>query len=118
MTDELIKEVKLQTIKLGGIEYQLSPLNFNIMTYIEEEFNCNFSEFGSLMMSGKFKQITMMRKLLYIFLKDNYPDLTITDIGKQVTIDNANDIDTAIGRALIGDAYTEVKDKVVKKAKK
>ena len=117
MTDELMKEDKPQTIKLGDKEYELSPMNLNVMSYIEEEFDCNFTQFGKLLKDGKAKEVSSLRKLLFIFLRDNYPDLTINDMGKSITPDNLEETYNTMGLILWGEKYTELKKKVKKQTK-
>lgn len=103
MPNELIKEPKGRTITLGGKEYQLSPLNLNVMVAIEEEFDCNLPDLGKLFSNKKTKQLTVMSKLIYILLKENYPKLTQVELGKMVIVDNLAEISDAVGKILAGE---------------
>lgn len=108
--NELIKKEKLRTIKLAdGKEYTVSPLNLNVMMAIEEEFDCNFSDFGKLLTGKKTKQVTAVGKLLFILLKENHPDLSLADIGRNVSINNFEEVSDVIGAALFGEGYGEFK---------
>ena len=96
MTDELIKEDKPQTLKLGEKEYTLSPLTLNVMVGLEEEFDCSLADIGDLLTK---RQATTLRKLLYILLKDN-SELTKDEIGKMVKVEDLEQISSMIGKAL------------------
>ena len=97
MTDELLKEDKPQTIKIGEKEYHISPLTLNVMVGLEEEFDCSLSDIGDLLTK---RQATTLRKLLYILLKDGYPELTKDGIGKMVRVEDLEQISTMVGKAL------------------
>ena len=97
MTDELMKETKPNTIKLGDVDYELSPLNLNVLVGIEEEFGVGIEQLGKMLTK---KQATSLRNLLYILLKDKYPDLTKAQIGEMVRLDNFEEVSNAITVAL------------------
>ena len=97
MPDELIKETKPNFITLGGEEYKLAPLNLNFLANIEEEFNCNLEDIDEILSQ---KRIWALRKLLYILLKDDYPDLTREKIGKLVELNQLGEISEAVKRAI------------------
>lgn len=94
--NELLKETKT-TIKLGDTDYELSPLNLNILAYIEEEFGVGIEQLGKVFAK---KQATTLRNLLYILLRDKYPDLTKAQIGEMVSMDNFAEISEAITAVL------------------
>jgi len=81
---ELLKEEK-HTIKLGDKDYELSEINLNTLTAIEEEFGCGI---GVLQEQFKQKQATTLRSLAWVMLKDKYPELTKEDIGNKVNLKN------------------------------
>lgn len=110
MTGELLKEEEFKTIKLADKEYKLSPLNLNVMLAIEEEFDCNFADFGKVLTGKKTKQLTSIGKLLAILLKENHPDLLFSDIGKAITVNNLEMVSDAIGSTLFGDEYIKFKE--------
>jgi len=97
MTDELLKEDKPQIIKLGEKEYTLSLLTLNVMCGLEEEFDCSLSDIGDLLTK---RQATTLRRLLYILLKDGYPELTKDEIGKMVRVKDLEQISATVGNAL------------------
>lgn len=82
--DELLKN-EIYTIKLGEKEYELSPVNLNMLTAIEGEFGCGI---GALQDQFNQKQATTLRALAWIMLKDKYPELTKEDIGAKVNLKN------------------------------
>ncbi len=81
---ELLKEEK-HTIKLGDREYELSPINLNVLSTIEDEFGCGISE---LQDQFKKKQASTIRSLAYVLLKDKNPELTKESIGNNVDFKN------------------------------
>jgi len=98
MTDELIKEDKPTIIKLAdGKEYELTPLNLNMMIEIEDKFEEPLTQ---LLDVGKVKVI---RYLLFVMLKPKHPDMTEEKVGKFVTAEILNEavksITTSIGNA-------------------
>lgn len=102
MTEELLKEDKPRTIKLGEKEYELSPLNLNIMTYIEEDLGCSIEAIGKLLETEGTKKATVLRQLIFALLKDNYPELTISEMGKLISLTNFEEVTNKIREALMG----------------
>lgn len=100
MTEELIKETKPETITLGDKEYKLSPVNLNVLSGIEEEFDCDIGEIGELLNK---KKASALLKLVYILLKDNYPELTKEKIGEMVGMEQLGEVSEALGKALTGE---------------
>ncbi len=99
MTD-ILTTARGTKIKLAdGNEYLLSPYNMNMMADLETEFDCDLSELGDKL---KGRRYTTLRKLLWIFLRDNYPDMTLTDAGKLVEMDQVAEILTKIMDILSG----------------
>ncbi len=80
--NELIKEDKPKTIILGDKTFTLSPINLNILTAIEDEFNCTLGE-----ISQKFseRQAGTLRSIIWILIRENH-DITIDEIGKLITL--------------------------------
>ena len=99
-TDELIKEDKPKTIELEGKNYTLSPINLTVMGYVEEEFDCGFSELQKILASKKTKEATAILKLIYVLLKDNHPELTKSALGRMITIENMEQVASAIKETL------------------
>jgi len=102
MAKELTKKEKPGTIKLGGKDYELSPININVMGYVEDEFDCNFSELQKVLANKKVKEMNAVKTLIHILLRDNYPDLTITEMGKLITMDNLKEVSDAVVKVLTG----------------
>jgi len=59
-----------------GKEYELAPVDLNMLVKVEDEFNCPFVE----ALSGN--RIKPIRFFLYLRLKENYPELTLETVGK------------------------------------
>lgn len=89
-----------ETIKLGEKEYRLSPLNLNVMADIEEAFNCSLMKLGKELDK---RQATTLRKLIFILLKEEYPDITLTEIGKSITSSNLTMVNETLAKVLAGD---------------
>lgn len=99
MTDVLATP-RGKLIKLAdGNDYTLSPYNMNIMANLEEEFDCSLDKLGSKLTGRMF---TTLRKLLWVFLRDNYPDMTLQEAGKLVEMDQVGEILKEITSALNG----------------
>ncbi len=91
---ELLKEIKPKFIHLGDKDYEFSPINWNVLSGIEREFE------GGV--AGLIKQVdshpvTTLITLLYVFLKDR--PLTKEQIGALVYKDN---------QAYVMDTMTEI----------
>lgn len=104
--DELRKKAKARTIQLGGKNYTLSPLNLNVLADIEEEFGCSLEQVNK-MLRGKgaqaVKRCTLLRSLVYVLLKENYPEMNKKRVGELVDLTNMEQIDDAAGKALTGE---------------
>ena len=100
MTEELIKKDIPVKIKLGNKEYKLSPFNLNVMVGIEEEFDCSLNEVGNLLDT---RQAVTLRKLIYILLKDDYPEITKAQIGQLITLKNFEEVSNQIAKVLTGE---------------
>ena len=81
---ELLKEEK-HTITLGDKEYEMSEINLNTLTAIEDEFGCGIS---ALQDQFNQKQATTLRSLAWIMLKEKNPGLSKEDIGGKVNLKN------------------------------
>ena len=49
MPKNILGTPEKKTIKLGGKDYQLSPLNLNVMADIEEGFDCSIDKVGKML---------------------------------------------------------------------
>jgi hypothetical protein len=82
--DELLKDKKY-TVKLGDKEYELSPVNWNVLAQIEREFECPITGLKPLL--DKTPHDTTLR-LAKIFLKGIDPG-EISDHESMTAVDQA-----------------------------
>ncbi len=96
MSDELLKEIPKQTIKLDK-DYELSPINWNVLSAIEREF-----EGGLKGISQQFEiqPISSLLMLLFIFLKPNHPELTREKLGSLITLKNQNEVMDILNKSI------------------
>ena len=100
MTKNILSTPERKTIKLGDKEYRLSSFNLNVMADIEEEFNCSIDLVGKELNK---RRMSAMRKLLYILLKHEYPELTLSKIGEIIDVDNLAEVSEALAKTLAGE---------------
>ncbi len=89
-----------KTIKLGEKEYRLSQLNLNVMADIEEAFNCSLMKLGRELEK---RQATTLRRLIFILLKEEYPDITLAEIGRSITTSNLAMVNKTLAKILAGE---------------
>ncbi len=89
------KKIKLS----DGNEYTLSPYNMNIMANLEQEFDCSLDKLGEKL---KGRMYTTLRRLLWIFLQDNYPEMTLQKAGELVEMDKISEVLKEITASLYG----------------
>ena len=77
--DVLTAKDKKYITKIEGKEYELAPVNWNILSGIEEEAGVSFVDAVSSMQSTIYKSTLT---LAWVFLRDKYPELTKEQIGK------------------------------------
>lgn len=82
----LASGVKINTLKLDGVEYNLKPFNMNMMGDLEDKFDDSFT---NLMGEPRMKVI---RCATWLRMKDEYPDMTEEKLGELVTIDVLTDV--------------------------
>ncbi|MDD5512004.1 MAG: hypothetical protein PHI12_14545 [Dehalococcoidales bacterium] len=85
MTDELRKKDEPIKVQLGSREYELSPLNANVLAHCEDEFGEGVDKVPQLL--SKRPHSTLL-SILYALLQDNYPELSKADIGRLYSIDD------------------------------
>ena len=68
------KEITLADNKV----YKLSPLNLHIFAELEKELNYGINKMGGM-------QAVELEALLYVLLKDRYPELSRRQVGELVT---------------------------------
>ena len=81
---------KGKMVKLSdGNEYQLPPLNLTVTADLEEAFDCDIEE-----VLGKLakRSATNLRKLLWVLLQYDYPEMTLKEAGQLVLIPTMGEI--------------------------
>jgi len=100
-SENILAEVRGKTIKLAdGKDYTLAPLNLNLLANLEAEFDCDLEELGAKLSTGRVA--TAFRKLLWLFLRDNYPELKEVDVGRLVEVSIMTDVVAELTLALEG----------------
>ncbi len=85
MAKELLNTPKGKKIKLAdGKTYTMAALNLNVLANLEEAFDCDFEQLEAKLTK---RSATGFRTLLWVLLRDNYPDITLADAGKLVQLD-------------------------------
>jgi len=100
MTDTLRKPESIKTINLGNSEYELPPLDLNVLDAIEQEFDCSVSELGEALQK---RQAGSLKRLLYVLLSKKYPDITKEYIGENISIANLEEISNQLAEAMSGE---------------
>ena len=100
MTGNILGTPEKKTIKLGDKDYQLSPLNLNVLANIEDEFDCSIDKVGKMLDK---KRASALRRLVHILLKEEYPDMTLEKIGGFIDLSNMAEISEALAKVLAGE---------------
>lgn len=80
-----------ETIILGdGKEYKLGPVTLETLAALERKF-------GNIGPAIKARPLQMVMYLLYLMIRDNYPNLTETQVGRLVSLETV----TEVGKLLI-----------------
>ncbi len=96
----VLQEPKGTIIKLAdGKDYILAPLTLNTLANLEEAFDCDLSKLQVKLAS---KTASGFRKLLWVLLQDNHPDVSLQDAGKLVSLDQMGEIITQLTSVLEG----------------
>ena len=94
---EILETPKPKILKLAdGKEYKIPPLNLNVMADIQEEFDCDFIEVCKKLLNDNKPDFSVLRKALYVLLRQNHPEVTIIDVGKLVESNQLTDVFQAI----------------------
>ena len=81
--ENILKYPEGQEITLGdGKAYKLAPFNLNTLAAIEDILDCNIINLDKKLEE---RTASTIRKMLFVLLHDNYPDLKLEDIGELVT---------------------------------
>ena len=91
----ILAQEKPKIIKLADDkEYKLSAVNLNVLADLEEEFGCSLEEIRK---KSDRKSFVVLRTLLLVFLRENYPTITKRQIGKLVTVKLLPEVSKVIG---------------------
>ena len=74
----LTEKDKKYTVKIAGKEYELAPVNWNVLSGIETELKCSITELMPILQKSIYSTTLT---LAWIFLRDKYPELTKEFIG-------------------------------------
>lgn len=78
--------ISTQDIVLAdGKAYGLSVLNLNMLGEIEETLNISLAELGELLKSPAKVPIKLLRKIIWLSLREKCPEMTEDAFGKLVT---------------------------------
>lgn len=91
---------KGKMIKLSdGKEYQFPPMNLTVMADLEEEFDCDIEKIIDKL---KARSSTNLRKMLWVLLQYDYPDITLKQAGELVSISALKEVSQEILSVLNG----------------
>ncbi|KKK86072.1 hypothetical protein LCGC14_2766900 [marine sediment metagenome] len=91
---------KGKMVKLSdGNEYQFPPMNLTVMADLEEAFDCDIEE-----VMGKLakRSSTNLRKMLWVLLQYDYPEMTLKEAGQLVLIPALKEVSKEILSVLSG----------------
>ncbi len=80
-----------------GNEYQLPPMSITVLADLEEAFDCDIEELPKKL---SHKTSTSLRKILWILLKYDHPDMTLQQAGQLVELKQIAEVSTEILAAL------------------
>ena len=84
METNILATEKPKSIKLAdGKEYTLPPIDMTTLANIEKTMGFGLGKFASKVES---ETMQTLRALIYALLKENYPDMTIEQAGRLVTL--------------------------------
>ena len=96
----ILTEAKGQIITLAdGKEYQLPPLNLNTLGKIEEGLDCSINDIQERFNN---RMASTLRAFLHVLLKENYPKITVEEVGQLVTMDKLPGIVESIAETISG----------------
>jgi hypothetical protein len=93
----LTKKDKKYIVKIEGKEYELAPVNWNVLSGIEEELKCSITELMPILQKSIYSTTLT---LAWIFLRDKY-ELNMDTIGAVTDHKEIMLITTTISDALI-----------------
>ena len=77
--DALTTKDKKHIVKIEGKEYELAPINWNVLSGIETELSCSVVDLIPMLQKSIYKSTLT---LVWVMLRDKYPELAKDDIGK------------------------------------
>ncbi len=81
MVSDKLKGSEHQIITLAdGKEYELTPMTLNVMVAVEEKFDKSYFDLVNS------RRLSHIRYIVYLRLKDKYPELTEGKVGELVTV--------------------------------
>ena len=90
----ILAQEKPKTIKLAdGKDYKLPPIDMTTLANIEKTMGFGLGKFAIKMET---ETMTTLRALIYALLKENYPNLTIEEAGRLVTLKEIKDLSETI----------------------
>jgi len=87
-------------VLLDEKEYELPIMNLNLMADLEEEFGVGLEEVSNLLQT---RQMSTLRRTLYVMLRKKTPDMTKESIGDLVDLTNLEHVATVLGKVLSGE---------------
>jgi hypothetical protein len=97
--DALTAKDKKHIVKIEGKEYELAPINWNVLSGIETELSCSVVELIPMLQKSIYKSTLT---LVWVMLRDKYPDLTKDDIGKVTDHKEILAITSVVSDVLLG----------------
>lgn len=95
---DLLATPKGKVIQLAdGKEYTLSAFNLNTLANLEEAFDCDLNELQDKLSK---RTASGFRKLLWVLLRGNYPDMTLDEAGSLVSLDKVTAITEELSASL------------------
>ncbi len=84
METNILAQEKPKTIKLAdGKEYTLPPIDLTTLANIEKTMGFGLGKFS---LKLETETMTTLRVLVYALLKENYPELTLEQVGHLITL--------------------------------
>ncbi len=79
----------MNTITLGGTEYELSTMNLNMMVRMQERWECDLDKLGDMMTKKLNKEgAKTLRFIISAFLIDQYADMDEKKVGSLIDASN------------------------------
>jgi len=87
----ILEEPKGRKITLAdGKVYTLAPITLHTLATLEQGFDCDMEGFEAKLKEQR--SFTVFEKLLWIFLQDDYPNMTMKEVGKLVQVRQVGEV--------------------------